>query len=260
MLVKIGDKGQIVEAMQAALGVAADGKCGPVTLAALKAWKNAYGVADSAALSALGVEPTLGVDLSHWQATVDAAPLAGAVRFAYLKATQGAGGVDRAFAKRRAELRAAGLKVGAYAFAVPSRDTAIATARQLKATVGELAHGELAPALDLEAYVKGMDPAAVRAWARDCLAAIADLFGVRPVLYTGYAFLHGNLGGGDAELATYPLWIARYRGADAIDPGPVGAWPSWRIWQFTCAATIAGVKGGCDANRLVGGFAGLSIP
>ena len=265
MILQLKAQGQLVASLQAALGATADGKFGPATAAALRNWQTAHGlaadgVAGPATLAALGVAPALGVDLSHWQASVDGKALAaGGVRFAYLKATQGAGGVDRTFAKRRQELRAAGIPVGAYAFAVPVKDSPEATAAHLVATVGPLAPGELVPALDLEAYTKGMDAGAVRAWALACLQHLEAAYGRPPVLYTGFSFLHVQLGGGSPELARFPLWIARYRGNNAIDPGAVGAWQKWKIWQYACAAKIDGISGGCDADYLVGPLGDLRV-
>ena len=57
------------------------------------------------------------IDLSHWQAPVDFARAKSAgIVAVILKATQGSGWIDVAFAQRIAAARASGLLVGAYHF------------------------------------------------------------------------------------------------------------------------------------------------
>ena len=62
-----------------------------------------------------------GVDVSHWQGTIDWAKVKVAgKRFAYIKATESTDFVDNMYATNRAQAKAQGIKVGAYHFARPS--------------------------------------------------------------------------------------------------------------------------------------------
>ncbi len=61
-----------------------------------------------------------GIDISHWQGTIDWAQVAGAgKRFAYMKASEGTSFVDPTYPTNRAQAKANGLYVGAYHFAGP---------------------------------------------------------------------------------------------------------------------------------------------
>ena len=99
-----------------------------------------------------------GVDLSHWNAVNDARAMrASGVTFAICKATDGPSGADATFAPKVAQLRAAGIVVGAYHFA--RAGDPVAQARHFAAVAGAagcLTSGALQPALDMEdAAVRG---------------------------------------------------------------------------------------------------------
>jgi lysozyme len=261
-VIKEGDSGAIVRALQASIGADPDGRAGPKTVDKIKAFQrerglDVDGVAGAATLAAAGVAFG-GVDLSHWQTEVDPCQVGRAARFVYLKAAHGVGGVDKRWHARRRAFNDAGIPVGGYHFVVPNRDDPIAAAKHMARTIGTLGDFELAPALDLEDYAKGMTPAQVCEWAHKCLTALRDTFGRAPVLYTGAAFLRYQMGYGKTrpDLAEFPLWIARYR-AGAVDPGDTGVWPSWLIWQWTSAGRVAGVAGNVDCNVLLGKVADL---
>src|SRR5438128_688135 len=60
--------------------------------------------------------PVWGIDVSHYQGRIDWKTVASAehIRFAYIKATEGASSVDKQFSGNWRKARAAGLQVGAY--------------------------------------------------------------------------------------------------------------------------------------------------
>jgi lysozyme len=253
-----GDAGQQVRRLQIALGCTVDGSFGPATEAALRSFQAAHGltadgIAGPATLAALGTAPLAGIDVSHWQRQVDWRQVAAqGIRFAFAKATQGVGGVDPCWRQNRADAAAAGVPLGAYHFAVPQDHAAIDEADWCLRTVGQPSATELPIALDLEAYADGLSPAALCQWADTWLSRVHACTGRTPILYTGTSFLQHQLGGGHG-LEHWPLWIARYRGAADIDPGPVGAWSDWTIWQYASSETRAGVDGHVDTDWLAGG-------
>ena len=261
-VIKEGDTGAIVRALQAQIDADVDGVNGPATVRKIKAFQASRGLDDDGVagpqtLAAAGVAFG-GVDLSHWQAIVDPIKVGREARFVYLKAAHGAAGVDRCWHARRRAFNDAGIPVGGYHFAVPNRDDPIVAAKHMARTIGALGDLELTPALDLEAYAKGMTPAQVCEWAYQYLSHLADAFGRAPVLYTGTAFLRYQMGYGNSrpDLAQFPLWLARYRGG-AVDPGSTGIWPSWLIWQWTSGGRCQGVGGNVDCNVLLGKVADL---
>ena len=194
-----------------------------------------------------------GVDLSHWQGSVEWAAMAVAgIRFAWAKATQGQSGRDATWtAGRRKAALAAGVRFGAYHFADLSQ-LPEANAVNFAAAIGALNPGELLPALDVES--QGLPPHMtadeIMAWLVRFAAAFNAILPTPIVLYTDHGTLINRMDGGRSELlAAYPfLWIARY--TNAADPGECGAWDKWTAWQWTQGGKVAGVTGNVDLNRI----------
>ncbi len=104
---------------------------------------------------------TEGIDISHWQGTIDWNGVAGAgKRFAYMKASEGTSYRDPTYPTNRDQAKALGLYVGAYHFAQPGRTPGDAVAEaDFFLAVSQLAAGDLLPALDLE-VTGGLGPLA----------------------------------------------------------------------------------------------------
>src|SRR5262245_44128113 len=95
------------------------------------------------------VEFTRGIDVSHHQGQVDWARVAASgIRYAFMKATQGAGFIDSRFVANWAGAALNGVVRGAYHFFDPGATAA----QQFEnfTNVVSLEPGDLAPALDLE--------------------------------------------------------------------------------------------------------------
>src|SRR5437899_3151687 len=90
--------------------------------------------------------PTLeGIDVSHWDGTVDWAQVAGSGRaWAIAKATEGVTFLDPAFAANWAGMKAAGLVRGAYHFFRPAHG-GVEQADWYLSKVGAFAAGDLPP-------------------------------------------------------------------------------------------------------------------
>ena len=92
-----------------------------------------------------------GVDVSHYQGTIDWPILAGQdLDFAYIKATEGSGHVDECFADNWQEAGTTDLYIGAYHFFSFESEGA-KQAQFYIDMVGSL-HGKLAPVVDVEFY------------------------------------------------------------------------------------------------------------
>lgn len=189
-----------------------------------------------------------GLDISHWQGTIDWPAVArSGQRFAFLKATEGAAYVDPTFRANRDGALAAGMAVGAYHFAQPSEGSAVAQAERHFRTAGPLDEGRLPCVLDLEHGVGDLT-----AWTLAYLDRIEELTGRVPIVYTYASFwrLHVRP---LAEFGRYPLWLAAYGPA----PSALPPWPGWLIWQYTSGGSVPGIAGRVDLNRFAGSQADL---
>lgn len=269
MIYKQGDTGSVVRLIQRAVGADADGVWGPLTTQAVKAWQRANGLADDGVVGKLSLalilqpepEPIHGVDVSHYQGTIDWPPVAAAgVRFAYCKATQGNGGADATFVPNVQRALAAGLLVGAYHFAVPDHRAgdAVAEAQACVARMRGL-QLQLPPVLDLETNADKLSPAELEQWALDWLAEVQRLTGRRPLLYSCTSFLVARAGRGTRiAKGGYRYWVARYRGGQAVDPGPLAAFDDWTIWQNSGHGKVPGISRPVDLDVLHGGEQALA--
>jgi GH25 family lysozyme M1 (1,4-beta-N-acetylmuramidase) len=173
-----------------------------------------------------------------------AAVKASGVTAVIIKATEGADYTNPYFVQDRAAARAAGLKVGAYHFARPSRGGAWQEAQHFLAVAGR----------GLDFYIDDSeDPDAagwdLRAWSLTFLQTVEQgLGGVIPWLYSYRPYLVATLKG-DARFARYPLWEAAYTTAPPVETAP---WGGWQMWQYTDAAQIPGIVGAVDESVLAG--------
>ena len=201
------------------------------------------------------VGPTLpGIDVSHWQDTIDWEKVAGTgKRFVFLKTTDGHDYLDPTFATNRAGALANGLVVGAYHFARPdpSQGDAVEEARWFVSNA-EPKPGNLLPVLDLETS-KGLDQQGITLWARRWVAEVRRLTGIIPLMYTspyGWASRTGD----SRALARdgVPLWVAHWGVTSPLLPA--GDWDGngWRVWQHTSDGHVAGIQGRVDLDVVRG--------
>ena len=217
----------------------------------------AVAVAALSALAASALAYADGIDVSHWQGTVNWSKVDNAgVQFAFMKATDGTSYTDPQFATNWAAARSHGIYRGAYHFAEPSSSSgsAAAQARHFVSTVGSLTHaGDLPPVLDLET-TGGLGSTALRSWVSTWLSTVEQLTGRNPMIYVSPYFWIDNLGNSTA-FHHYPLWVAHY---GVSSPKVPGGWPTWSFWQRTSSGHVAGISGYVDMNRFNGSSAQLA--
>lgn len=170
-------------------------------------------------------EPAYGTDVSNYQPTYDWA--ASGAEFGIVKASEGIGFTDRAFARHWAEMGKQNIVRGAYHYARPKNDP-IAEADFFLSVVDKqpAKPGDLL-ALDLET-ADGRSVAEVNAWARKWLERVRAKTGVTPLFYSGWNFAN-TYGQG---LGQYPLWVAHYSKAKGTVTPPA-PWKTWTIHQYT---------------------------
>ena len=179
-----------------------------------------------------------GVDVSHYQGTIDWEKLAGQeLDFAFIKATEGSSHVDECFADNWQEAGKTDLYIGAYHFFSFDSDGEKQAELYID-TVGSL-EGKIAPVVDVEFYGdKESNPPQkddVVGELRKMLEALEEYYQVKPIIYTTYKAYHGYIKGGFDE---YPLWIRNVYYQPLFTAGN-----KWTFWQYTDTAVLEGYQG-----------------
>lgn len=242
-----------------------------------KSVKSLYGVTYLYAASRLFVaEPpsgtpsatdgiTEGIDVSHWQGTIDWAKVrAAGKRFVFIKSSEDTDFVDSKYATNRAGAKAAGLLVGAYHFAQPGSASgdAVREADHFVNTARP-ARGELLPVLDLE-VTNGLSPSALQTWTRTFLTRVYERTGVRAGIYVSPAFWKSSMGDTTwfAANGYKVLWTAHWTTASSPS-SPANNWGGhgWTFWQYSSTGTVPGISGRVDLNRYRGtDFSPVLVP
>jgi GH25 family lysozyme M1 (1,4-beta-N-acetylmuramidase) len=198
----------------------------------------------------------LGVDVSHYQGSINWPQVAGSSTFAFEKATEGKTLVDLTYPVNRLGAESVGIKVGAYHFARPagSGDAALTadaiTQADFFLSIAQPQAGELPPVLDLE-VTGGLKPPDLLTWTSAWLEEIYARTGVRALVYTSPNFWKNALAdSGILALGGTPLWVAHWTTA-SVPLVPGGNWggAGWSFWQFSSHATVAGISTQVDRDR-----------
>ncbi|MGZ8513845.1 MAG: GH25 family lysozyme [Candidatus Limnocylindrales bacterium] len=199
---------------------------------------------------------TEGIDVSHWQNTIDWTQVAAAgKRFAFMKASEGTTLADPTYATNRSQARAVGLYVGAYHFARPDRTPgdAVAEADYFLA-MSQLEAGDLVPVLDLE-DAGGLSPAELQGWVAGFLGRIYERTGAHAMIYASPTFWK-NAMGDTTWFATNGygmVWVAHWTSGPAPTV-PAQNWGGigWTFWQYASSGSVPGISGRVDLDRFNG--------
>lgn len=184
-----------------------------------------------------------GIDVSKyqqfidWQLVRDMEVGEVQISFAFIKATEGLGNVDRQFKRNWKKAQEAGLVRGAYHFFLATKNGK-AQAQNFIARV-DLEKGDLPPVIDVE-QTYGVSPERLRANIRQFLDALEYNYRVKPIIYTNVDFYNHYL---KDEFDDYPLWVAHYLRKDhpCIQR-------SWLFWQHSEMGRVNGVLQPVDFN------------
>lgn len=192
-----------------------------------------------------------GVDVSHWNGTIDwlAARDAG-VKFVIAKASEGRYFVDSQYARNKAKADALGLRFTAYHFARPSggASDAVAEADHFVNTAG-LRGRHLVPVLDLE-VTGGLGRERLVGWVRAWLERVERRLGVKPMIYTTPAFWQNLMGNTQwfASNGYDVLWIAHWYADQPRVPAANWSGAGWSFWQTSNCGRIPGFNGCVDVD------------
>jgi GH25 family lysozyme M1 (1,4-beta-N-acetylmuramidase) len=198
-----------------------------------------------------------GIDVSHWQGTINWSRVAGAGKtFAFLKASQGTSYRDATYATNRANANAAGIPIGAYHFADVTKSPSNAAGARAEAdwfvSVAQPRAGDLPPVFDIETN-NGLGQVALTDWAMVWLERVRQLTGIYPMIYTSpspWTTRFGTSGNVIPESGYGLLWVAHYTTASSPTV-PANNWAGngWTFWQYTSSGTVSGISGNVDLDR-----------
>jgi GH25 family lysozyme M1 (1,4-beta-N-acetylmuramidase) len=200
-----------------------------------------------------------GVDVSHYQGTINWGSVAGAgIDFAYAKVSEGTGYTDPTYTTNRTGARNAGILFGAYHFGRPDQGDPRGQADRL-VSLSQYAHDgrTLPPMLDIEwgpaEACYGLSTSAMVSWISAFVDQVRVRTGQRPMIYTNINWWNPCTGS-NAGFGANPLFVARY----ANDPGtmPPG-WSTWTLWQHTSSGSVPGISGNVDRDVFNGTSAQL---
>jgi lysozyme len=159
------------------------------------------------------------------------------ISFAFIKATEGLGNVDRHFKRNWKKAQNVGLVRGAYHFFLATK-SGKAQAQNFVSRV-DLEKGDLPPVIDIE-QTYGVAADRLRDNVKQFLEALEYNYGVKPIIYTNVDFYNRYLKG---EFDEYPLWVAHYLRKDRprIDR-------NWVFWQHSETGRVNGVLQPVDFN------------
>jgi GH25 family lysozyme M1 (1,4-beta-N-acetylmuramidase) len=196
-----------------------------------------------------------GIDVSHWQNTIDWTKVAAAGKvFAIIKASDSTDYVDPLYLTNRSRAQANGIWTGAYHFARPDAtpNDALAEADHFVDTV-RLGSGDLIPALDLE-QSGGLSIPALQTWVTTFLEEVRARTGVRAMIYTSPAFWKKYMGDTTAmaDAGYKTLWIAHWGVSAPTVAASNWGGRGWTFWQYSNCGTVSGITGCVDLDRYNG--------
>lgn len=191
-----------------------------------------------------------GIDISHYQGTIDWQKLRGAqikdcpVRFVLIKATEGSTRLDSRFKRNFHNAYEYGFIRGAYHF-WSNKSTARQQAYFFLENV-RLQKGDLPPVLDVESKPADVSDEDFQREILTWLHIVEDRYHVRPIIYTYRKFKEKYLS--TPVFDDYPYWIAHYY-VDKVDYNG-----EWKFWQHTDAGRLPGIKGYVDLDIYNGSY------
>ena len=183
-----------------------------------------------------------GLDVSHWQGTINWTKVANAgYVFTFAKGTEGVGWTDTKFTYNMNSGDNAGVMMGVYHFARPDLgNSGAAEANYFLSVAGDyLKSGYLRPVLDLEVGTS-LGKTALSNWVLEWMQTVKDRTGIEPLIYTNLNYINNYL---TDAVTQYDLWIAYW----SCSPTPTyyipptGKWRDWAFWQYYG-------PGGCGGN------------
>jgi lysozyme len=201
------------------------------------------GIARNGKLEAFGLSVPIyeihGIDVSRYQEKINWKEIADlksgkdsvGITFAFVKATEGRGFVDKYFNRNWDETKKYNIIRGAYHYYKPNVNSALQASNFIKHV--KLQKGDLPPVLDIEEIGKyGSDN--MKKGIKNWLKLIEKHYGVKPIIYTNVGFYKKYLSGNDFK--EYNFWIAHY---NKTSPKVSR---EWVFWQYSDKGIIKNIR------------------
>jgi GH25 family lysozyme M1 (1,4-beta-N-acetylmuramidase) len=190
-----------------------------------------------------------GVDVSKWQGKMDWAKCkAAGAKYAFVRATVGAGYVDTQYIRNVEEIDHVELPFGVYHVIVPRYAGKIVTADMNMSNFLENI-GDTPPdfpvILDCE-LTNGDNPRHITSVIEGCIKILNDNL-YRVMIYTGAWWWDGNVMPAD-KWRDYPLHVANY--TSAAQPYMPRDWDEWDVWQWSADGNGKGHEYGADSHDI----------
>lgn len=209
-----------------------------------RATKRSVRVIDKTLVAPRIVDGICGIDVSHYQGTIDWNKVThyenNPIKFVYVKATEGSTIKDECYDRNLTLAKEKGLLVGSYHY-FTSRATAEEQFENFKQTASKESQ-DLIPVVDIE-ECKHWTPDVFHKNLQVFLNEVEAHYGKKPVIYTMPSFYNLYL---IDRYKDYKIFIAQYGdGIPALKDGT-----DWHIWQFTRKGKIDGIRGNVDVNAI----------
>jgi lysozyme len=164
-----------------------------------------------------------------------------AIDFAFIKATEGNNITDPMFKRNWQLSKQNNITHGAYHFFIATKDGKQQAKNFINNVV--LQKGDLPPVLDIEENYDVSKAIFIRR-IKDCLNAMQQYYGVKPIIYS-YANFYANYLADDFE--DYPVWVAHY--TDDNEPNIDN---NWTFWQHSESGRVNGITEKVDFDVFYG--------
>jgi GH25 family lysozyme M1 (1,4-beta-N-acetylmuramidase) len=182
---------------------------------------------------------TFGIDVSHWEGTIDWEAAAPAIGFVYSKCTDGVKFIDNQFNNNLSGCSRVGLPHAPYHYFQPLLDPTA----QAEHFIGTAGINYKRYIVDVEARVR--DPKIVLKL-HTFLERVEKLTGIMPAIYTSAGYWNDYIQPRPSWAGSYDLIIAHYTSAHT--PLLPHGWTQHVIWQFSDFWNIPGGDAVVDAN------------
>lgn len=183
---------------------------------------------------------TLGVDLSHWEGSIDWELAYPWMPFVYYKATDGYFYIDDQFANNRDGTKKYGVPNAPYHYWHPELDP-IVQANHFIDTVGTGYSRYIVDAEDRTAA-----PRDIVARLKQFLDRCEELTGKKPAIYTSASYWNEVMYPLPSWSDDYDLIVANY--TTKRNPMIPNGWARWKIWQFGDNFYMQGCDEFCDGD------------
>lgn len=227
---------------------------GPTSMDGYTWWKIDFGPGQYAGWTqSTGINPITapfvrGIDVSHYQGTIDWTKASVGLSFVFMKASEGTSYVDPKLSTYMTGAKQQGLIPGVYHFtdgtlvngdpvagAQAEAQHFLATARSFIGT------GYLPPVLDVEGSILNLSATVINTWVGTFLNYVEQSTGVRPMIYASKSALPFGQSPSQTK-----LWLAAWRysggGGDLNWVPNSSPWPQYTFWQYSSTTTVPGVS------------------